>query len=53
MKELCADDDIINEMAWKKFVTKLQDEWNGFVIGVGCGCAATTGSVLKPCDSQL
>jgi hypothetical protein len=35
MKELCADDDIINEVAWKKFMTKLQDEWNGFVLGVG------------------
>ena len=34
MKELCADE-IIIEMDWKNFVTKLQDEWNGFVLGVG------------------
>jgi hypothetical protein len=34
MKELFTDD-IIIEMAWKKFVTKLQDEWAGFILGVG------------------
>ena len=28
-------DEIINEMTWKKFMTKLQDEWIGFVLWVG------------------
>ncbi len=34
MKELWTDE-IVFEVAWKKFMTKLQDEWNGFVIWVG------------------
>jgi len=34
MKELWADE-IVNEIAWKKFMTKLHDEWSGFVLWVG------------------
>ena len=34
MNELWTDE-IIIEMTWKKFMTKLQDEWIGFVLWVG------------------
>jgi hypothetical protein len=34
MKELWTDE-IIIEITWKKFMTKLQDEWIGFVLWVG------------------
>jgi hypothetical protein len=34
MKELWTDE-IIHEMGWKKFMTKLQDEWIGFALYVG------------------
>src|SRR6266567_1106869 len=34
MKELWTDE-IIIEITWKKFMTKLQDEWMGFVLWVG------------------
>ena len=34
MKDLWTDE-IIIEITWKKFMTKLQDEWIGFVLWVG------------------
>src|SRR6267154_2379225 len=34
MKELWTDG-IIIEITWKKFMSKLEDEWNGFALAVG------------------